>query len=105
MKLKMFQSNQEEESDDGTSKLEITETLNNEPEVVDDEYEVESRSFSAMDEISESHTTHGYEEKSHLVTAMDEISESHTSHENALQNDIKWGHGILMKFLTKLRLV
>ncbi|KAF7845381.1 Phosphoglucan, water dikinase, chloroplastic [Senna tora] len=71
--------NKEQESDDGTFQ-EITETLNDEPEMVVNEYE----------------------EESHLASAFDEISDSHTVNDNVLQNDVDWGRGVLKKFLTKL---
>ncbi|KAI9083753.1 hypothetical protein K1719_034221 [Acacia pycnantha] len=75
------QVNEEEkkESEDGKPQ-EKAETLSDEPELVDNEFQ----------------------EKFHSTTEIVKVSDVHTARENVLESDIRWGRGILRKILSKL---
>lgn len=71
--------NEEQETDDATPQ-EINATINNEPEVLDNENE----------------------DQSHLSPEMEDRLNNQPVDGNPLQNDIKWGQETVKKFLTKL---
>ncbi|KAK4253234.1 hypothetical protein QN277_010564 [Acacia crassicarpa] len=84
---------EKEESDDGVQvneeeKRELqygkpqekAETLSDEPELVDNEFQ----------------------EKFHSTAEIVKVSDVHKAHENVLENDIQWGRGILRKILSKI---
>lgn len=125
LKLKIVQFSKEQESNEGTPHEDISATINDddddesvllndndesallddddESELLDDEHDDDDESELLDDE---------HEEKSCLVPTTTTMKEERPNSEpvevhgnNALQNDIQWGHETVKKFLTKLGLL
>lgn len=76
----LFNEELEESKSDDEKPQEKAETLSDEPELDDKEYQ----------------------DNFHSTTAIVKVPEVHMAHENVMESDIQWGLGIFKKLLSKL---